>query len=212
MCKCTPEIRTPFCGKGECIWPHQKKPGQRDGEENEMSEETKLKPDWWPENPYPESIFRMTDDQFASAIPDENLRTSISGYCARLFFGIASREIFKAYKSNHEEAAELLISQCFTPKAAFLNMLRHWNLEQICEFYQMLSRRPETASVATPPDHELVPKGAMGALKRVASLLEDYRLNGNRSHQLRINDALVDADAILARHKASSQQEGKPHE
>lgn len=26
MCKCTPNIRTPYCGKGECVWPHQKKP------------------------------------------------------------------------------------------------------------------------------------------------------------------------------------------
>ena len=22
MCKCTPEIRTPFCGRGDCLWPH----------------------------------------------------------------------------------------------------------------------------------------------------------------------------------------------
>lgn len=21
MCRCTPEIRTPFCGKGDCVWP-----------------------------------------------------------------------------------------------------------------------------------------------------------------------------------------------
>lgn len=21
MCKCTPEIKTPFCGKGDCVWP-----------------------------------------------------------------------------------------------------------------------------------------------------------------------------------------------
>lgn len=24
MCKCTPEIRTPFCGKPGCQWPKQK--------------------------------------------------------------------------------------------------------------------------------------------------------------------------------------------
>lgn len=24
MCKCTPEIRTPFCGKGDCKWPEDK--------------------------------------------------------------------------------------------------------------------------------------------------------------------------------------------
>lgn len=63
-------------------------------------------PEWWPENPYPESVFRMTTEQFIAAIPDENLRTSISGYCARLFFGIASQEIFKAYKSSLETGFE----------------------------------------------------------------------------------------------------------
>ena len=24
MCQCTPEIRTPYCGKGNCQWPEQK--------------------------------------------------------------------------------------------------------------------------------------------------------------------------------------------
>lgn len=28
MCKCTPEIRTPFCGKLDCEWP--KEPGTRE--------------------------------------------------------------------------------------------------------------------------------------------------------------------------------------
>lgn len=23
MCQCNPAIRTPFCGKGECVWPKQ---------------------------------------------------------------------------------------------------------------------------------------------------------------------------------------------
>lgn len=32
MCKCTPSIRTPFCGKGECVWPGSKPPGARDVE------------------------------------------------------------------------------------------------------------------------------------------------------------------------------------
>jgi hypothetical protein len=26
MCRCTPEIRTPFCGKPGCEWPEQNKP------------------------------------------------------------------------------------------------------------------------------------------------------------------------------------------
>lgn len=30
MCKCRPEVRTPFCGKGDCKWPDQKhQEGQR---------------------------------------------------------------------------------------------------------------------------------------------------------------------------------------
>lgn len=24
MCQCTPEIRTPYCGKGDCVWPGSK--------------------------------------------------------------------------------------------------------------------------------------------------------------------------------------------
>lgn len=29
MCKCTPEIRTPYCGRGNCINPHDKPQGAR---------------------------------------------------------------------------------------------------------------------------------------------------------------------------------------
>jgi hypothetical protein len=29
MCKCTPEIRAPFCGKGDCVCPGSKKEGAR---------------------------------------------------------------------------------------------------------------------------------------------------------------------------------------
>lgn len=29
MCKCTPQIRTPYCGKGDCQWPHEKPEGTR---------------------------------------------------------------------------------------------------------------------------------------------------------------------------------------
>ena len=25
MCKCTPGIKTPFCGRGDCVWPRNKK-------------------------------------------------------------------------------------------------------------------------------------------------------------------------------------------
>ncbi len=44
MCKCTPNIRTPFCGKPGCEWPNAKKPeGARDQAPAPVSE-TKLLP------------------------------------------------------------------------------------------------------------------------------------------------------------------------
>lgn len=29
MCKCTPEVRTMYCGKGDCVWPDSKPEGTR---------------------------------------------------------------------------------------------------------------------------------------------------------------------------------------
>jgi hypothetical protein len=29
MCQCTPTIRTPYCGKGQCVWPGSKPEGAR---------------------------------------------------------------------------------------------------------------------------------------------------------------------------------------
>lgn len=30
MCQCTPGIRTPYCGRGTCVWPHAKPAGARE--------------------------------------------------------------------------------------------------------------------------------------------------------------------------------------
>ena len=61
------------------------------------------KPNWWPKNPYPESIFPMTLEEYIKAIPDENLRASISGHLARWAWNVASDMIFKAWKQEIEE-------------------------------------------------------------------------------------------------------------
>jgi len=58
---------------------------------------SKVKPAWWPENPYPESIFPMTGDEYVQAIPDPQLRTAISGSLGRLFWNVASEAIWAAY-------------------------------------------------------------------------------------------------------------------
>ena len=62
----------------------------------------KPKPNWWPECPYPESIFTMTDDEYVQAIPDPKLRTAISGYLGRIFWKIASAMIWRAIQENEK--------------------------------------------------------------------------------------------------------------
>ena len=58
------------------------------------------KPEWWPENPYPDDIFPMTDEEYVAAVPDEKLRTSISGCLGRMFWNIASQSIFEVMVEN----------------------------------------------------------------------------------------------------------------
>ena len=61
------------------------------------------RPVWWPENPYPESVFPMTTAEYVAAIPDPLLRTRISGYCGREFWNVADRCIHEAIEENHPE-------------------------------------------------------------------------------------------------------------
>lgn len=55
------------------------------------------KPDWWPENPYPKSIFPMQRDKYAEIVPEPNTRTALSGMLGREFWEIASNQILLAY-------------------------------------------------------------------------------------------------------------------
>jgi hypothetical protein len=57
-------------------------------------------PTWWPENPYPESVFPMTIGEYVKAIPDTRLRTAISGAMGRQFWDIASKAIWEAYQKS----------------------------------------------------------------------------------------------------------------
>lgn len=65
--------------------------------ENQMN-----KPDWWPRNPYPESIFPLSTKALPDLIPDEKTRTSVTGCLARVFWNLASDEIFKRYEESRE--------------------------------------------------------------------------------------------------------------
>lgn len=53
-----------------------------------------MKPEWWPKNPYPESVFPMTVDEYCEAVPDGDQRTAISGCLGRMFWDIASEDIY----------------------------------------------------------------------------------------------------------------------
>ncbi len=60
----------------------------------------KCKPSYWPECPYPESVFPMTEEEYVQSIPDKKLRTAISGYLGRLFWNLASDAIWNAMQEE----------------------------------------------------------------------------------------------------------------
>ena len=60
------------------------------------------KPDWWPDCPYPKSIFPMERDQYAEIVPDPKIRTALSGCLGREFWEIASGAIWDAMQDAIE--------------------------------------------------------------------------------------------------------------
>lgn len=70
---------------------------------------SKTKPVWWPKNPYPKSIFPMTSKEYVAAIPDEDLRTAISGLLSRRAWGMASGQIQGALEKRNELLEEYLV-------------------------------------------------------------------------------------------------------
>ena len=55
------------------------------------------KPDWWPQNPYPESVFPTTIEEYVEFIPDTHNRSAISGCLGRYFWNICQDEIWKRF-------------------------------------------------------------------------------------------------------------------
>lgn len=60
-------------------------------------------PDWWPECPWPEEVWVMTDKEYVQAVPDPKLRTAISGFLMREGWKIACREILQALNAQGED-------------------------------------------------------------------------------------------------------------
>ena len=61
------------------------------------------KPVWWPKNPYPPSVFPMSEERYSEVVPDPELRTALSGMLGRLFWDIASEAIWAAVLGAEEE-------------------------------------------------------------------------------------------------------------
>ncbi|KAF0148764.1 MAG: hypothetical protein FD143_2846 [Ignavibacteria bacterium] len=56
-----------------------------------------------PENPYPESVFPMTEDEYVEAIPDPHKRTAISGFMGRYVFEATKRRFIESIKEEFED-------------------------------------------------------------------------------------------------------------
>ena len=61
------------------------------------------KPDWWPRCPYPETVFVMKMERYPEIVPDERVRTGLSGMLGREFWNIASDTIWGAMIVAHED-------------------------------------------------------------------------------------------------------------
>lgn len=55
------------------------------------------------QSPWPESIWTMTEDEYVKAVPDEKLRTAISGFLMREGWVIAKQEILAIVKADECE-------------------------------------------------------------------------------------------------------------
>ncbi len=58
------------------------------------------KPKWWPDNPYPKSVFPLDRDKYSEIVPDEPTRTALSGMLGREFWNITSNGIWEAVKAE----------------------------------------------------------------------------------------------------------------
>jgi hypothetical protein len=62
-----------------------------------------IKPEWWPQCPWPESVWPMTDKEYVKAIPDPKLRTAISGFLMRKGWEVFEHQLIKIIKEGLED-------------------------------------------------------------------------------------------------------------
>lgn len=62
-------------------------------------------PAWWPQCPYGESVFTMTEEEYVFAVPHPQQRTAISGFLMRLGWNVASKDILERIADIESELA-----------------------------------------------------------------------------------------------------------
>lgn len=53
-----------------------------------------MRPDWWPSNPFPASVFTLTAEQLRALIPSDLMRTGVAGLLMRQGWELASEAIY----------------------------------------------------------------------------------------------------------------------
>ncbi len=70
---------------------------------NEGEKKKAQKSDWWSENSYSESIFKMTMEEYVETIPNPDLWSAISGCLGRWAWGEAEEMIWERMRESDAE-------------------------------------------------------------------------------------------------------------
>lgn len=60
-------------------------------------------PDWWPQCPWPESVWTMTEAEYVRAVPDPDQRTAISGAVMRWGWRLMEKYMIEQLKEHHPD-------------------------------------------------------------------------------------------------------------
>ena len=82
------------------------------------------KPSWWPENPYPKSVFPMVREVYPQIVPNEKERTALSGMLGREFWNIASEDIWKVVETELDKHRWIPVSEEKPKKPDYYDIVR----------------------------------------------------------------------------------------
>ena len=115
------------------------------------------KPTWWPENPYPASVFPMPREKYAEIVPDDDVRTGLSGMLGREFWDIAADAIWEAMQEERALVQAALEAAPKVPRGAirdqgkfFLDAYMPWFIDVMLPALLRLRERKQDATKSGP--------------------------------------------------------------